>query len=140
MTDDTPPQGDAPDDKNALPEPRKDFGKRGPKPVVLYKPKDKSVAGLATNRKRSLAVSLAVVGGLSLAAYETVDWIDRKLNCEPDPANPDELICKRHSGGGSSSYRRSSGWHWSGGGGSSSSHGLSFGGFGHSGGGFFGGG
>ncbi|QGM98627.1 hypothetical protein [Methylocystis parvus] len=114
------------------------FGKRGPPPVVVHKPKPPGE--IISGQKRSLAVSLALMGAVTLGAYETFDWIDRKLNCEPDPAKPDELICK-HSGshgGSSSSYRRSgSAWHW--GGGSGSTHGVSFGGFGHSGG-FFGGG
>jgi uncharacterized membrane protein YgcG len=88
---------------------------------------------LASTRKRSLAVSLALTGALALGAYEAVDWIDRKLNCEPDPANPEELICKHRNG---SSYHRSysSGSHSSSGSGSSSTHGVSYGGFGHSGG------
>lgn len=118
----------------------KSFGKRGPQPVVVHKPRQPGDI-LLSGQKRSLAVSLALMGALTLGAYETVDWIDRKLNCEPDPAKPDELICKHGGGhgGSSSSYRRSSsGWRW--GGGSSSTHGVSFGGFGHSGGGFFGGG
>jgi hypothetical protein len=116
---------------------RKEFGRRGP-PVVLHRPKPPGSEPPAA-RKRSLAVSLAVMGALSLAAYETVDWIDRKLNCEPDPCNPEELICKRRSG---TTYRRyrSSGWRWlSHSSGSSSSHGFFFGGFGHSGGYHFGG-
>jgi hypothetical protein len=115
---------------------RKEFGKRGP-PVVLHKPKPPG-APPAEGRKRSLAVSLAVMGALSLGAYETFDWIDRKLNCEPDPANPEELICKHRSG---TTYRRyrSSGWRWSSHSSSSSSHGFLFGGFGHAGGFHFGG-
>ncbi|WP_424362047.1 hypothetical protein [Methylocystis parvus] len=117
----------------------KDFGKRGPPPVVIHKPKAPGEI-LFSGQKRSLAVSLALMGALTLGAYETFDWIDRKLNCEPDPANPDELICKHHSSSGGSSYRRSSSaWHWGGVGAAGSSHGASFGGFGHSGG-FFGGG
>lgn len=118
----------------------KEFGKRGPPPVVIHKPRAPGEIHFS-GQKRSLAVSLALMGALTLGAYETFDWIDRKLNCEPDPANPDELICKHHSSsGGSSSYRRSSsGWHWGGVGAAGSSHGASFGGFGHSGG-FFGGG
>lgn len=108
--------------------------KRAP-PVVTHKPRAPGEA-LVYERKRSFVVSLVAVGALSLGAYEAVDWLDRKLNCEPDPANPDELICKHHSG---SSYRRSSSsWHW--GGGSGSTHGVSFGGFGHAGGFHFGGG
>jgi hypothetical protein len=138
----------------------KEFGKRAP-PVVLRKPqssgagerppltpeKRKRIAEplkKPPRQKRSLAVSLAVMGALSLGAYETYDWINRKLNCEPDPANPGEQICKNRSG---STYRRSSNWHSSSGSGGSSSshssggstHGVSFGGFGHSGG-FSGGG
>ena len=118
---------------------RKDFGKRAPLPVVIHKPATLGSAPLGpATQKRSLAISLAVMGALSLGTYEAIDWLDRKLNCEPDPAKPDELICKHHSG---SSYRRSSnwrwssgsgsggGWHWSSGGGST--HGVSFGGFGH---------
>jgi hypothetical protein len=117
----------------------KEFGKRGPPPVVIHKPKAPGEI-LFSGQKRSLAVSLALMGALTLGAYETFDWIDRKLNCEPDPANPDELICKHHSSSGGSSYRRSSSaWHWGGVGAAGSSHGASFGGFGHSGG-FFGGG
>jgi hypothetical protein len=113
----------------------KNFGKRGPPPVVVHKPKAPGETAFS-GQKRSLAISLALMGALSLGTYEAIDWLDRKLNCEPDPANPEELICK-HSGGGST-YRRSSGsWHW--GGGSGSTHGVSFGGFGHSGGFHFGG-
>jgi hypothetical protein len=116
---------------------RKDFGKRVPPPVVLQKSEGaRSGDGLSTTRKRSLAVSLALIGALSLGAYEIHDWIDSGRNCEPDPANPDELICKHGSGGGGGgSYRRSSrGWGWfSGYGGSSSTHGVSYGGFGKSG-------
>lgn len=113
-------------------ETRKQFGKRAPPPVVIHKP---AASSDVMTRKRSLAISLALMGALSLGTYETIDWLDRKLNCEPDPAKPDELICKQRSG---ASYRRSSswsgsrsggGWHWSSGGGSS--HGVSFGGFGH---------
>jgi hypothetical protein len=136
----------------------KDFGRRAP-PVVLQKPKSpvenerpapeaERLKPAPAAQKRSLAVSLALMGALSLGAYETFDWIDKKLNCKPDPANPEEQICK-HSNG--STYRRSSGsrWssgsssgsgsHWFGSSGSSSTHGVSFGGFGHSGG-FSGGG
>ncbi len=118
----------------------KDFGKRSPPPVVIQKPRQPGE--IISGQKRSLAVSLALMGAVTLGAYETFDWIDRKLNCEPDPANPEELICKHSSshGGSSSSYRRSSSaWHW-GAAGAGSTHGVSFGGFGHSGGGFFGGG
>jgi hypothetical protein len=75
---------------------------------------------------------MRVKSNRSLGAYEVFDWIDRKLNCEADPANPDELICKDHSSG--SSYRRSSS-HWrsssSHDSSSSSAHGVSYGGFGH---------
>ncbi len=139
----------------------KEFGKRAP-PVVLHKPRPTGSGGrpLASDKpkhvaeplekppagqKRSLAVLLIMIGALPIGAVVTIDWIDRKLNCEPDPANPEEQICKHSSG---STYRRSSGWHWSSGfGGSSgshwssggSTHGVSFGGFGHSGG-FSGGG
>ncbi len=119
----------------------KDFGKRGPPPVVVHKPKAPGET-VFSGQKRSLAVSLALMGAVALGAYETFDWIDRKLNCEPDPANPEELICKHggSSGGSSSTYRRSSSaWHLGGVGAASSTHGASFGGFGHSGG-FFGGG
>lgn len=113
-----------------------EFGKSAPPPVVMHKPRPLGEQP-ATGQKRSLAISLVAMGALSLGAYEAIDWLDKKLNCEPDPANPDELICKHHSS--SSSYRRSrGGWHW--GGGSGSTHGLSFGGFGHSGGFHFGGG
>lgn len=118
----------------------KEFGKRGPPPVVIHKPKSPGEI-VFSRQKRSLAVSLALMGAVALGAYETFDWIDRKLNCEPDPAKPDELICKHSSshGGSSSTYRRSSSaWHL-GVGAAGSSHGASFGGFGHSGG-FFGGG
>lgn len=118
-------------------EKNKAFSKRGPPPLVIHKPKAPGEI-VFSGQKRSLAVSLALMGALTLGAYEAFDWIDRKLNCEPDPANPDELICKHHSSSGGSSYRRSSsGWHW--GAGAGSTHGVSFGGFGHSGG-FFGGG
>jgi hypothetical protein len=124
----------------------KEFGKRGPPPVVVHKPKPPGAVSVS-GQKRSLAVSLAIMGALSLGVYETFQWVDRKLNCEPDPAKPEELICKHRSG---STYRRSSGSHWSSGssgGGShwfgssssSSTHGVSFGGFGHSGGSFGGG-
>lgn len=110
-------------------------GKRGPQPVVIRKPKP-PIDELVSGRKRSLAVSMVLMGALTLGVYETFQWIDRKLNCEPDPANPDELICKHHSG---STYRSSSGWHWSSGSRSSAAHGAAFGGFGHASG-FFGGG
>jgi hypothetical protein len=111
-------------------EKRKDFGKRVPSPVVIQQAKAPS-APPSPERKRTLAVSLAVMGALSLSLYEAVDWIDKKLNCEPDPANPEELICKHGNG---STYHRSysSGWHSSSG--SSSTHGVSYGGFGHAGG------
>jgi uncharacterized membrane protein YgcG len=129
MADEQPKNGD---DKPLaqLPAP---FGKRGAKPIVTRKPK--TPAAGSSGQKRTLAISLVAMGALSLGAYEAIDWLDRKLNCEPDPNKPEELICKHSSSG--SSYRRSSssGWHWSSGGGSSS-HGFSFGGFGHSGGGF----
>lgn len=116
---------------------RKTFGKRGPAPVVARRPKAPGVAPPA-GQKRSLAVSLVMMGALSLAAYETFGWIDRKLNCEPDPANPEELVCKHRSG---STYRRArrGGWRWSSESGSSTSHGFTFGGFGHAGGFHFGG-
>lgn len=115
----------------------KTFGKRAPPPVVTHRPKPPHEPFIS-GQKRSLAISLALMGALSLGAYEVIDWLDRKLNCDPDPANPEELIC-RHSSSGSS-YRRSSsgGWHW--GGGSGSTHGVLFGGFGHAGGFHFGGG
>ncbi|WP_036282200.1 hypothetical protein [Methylocystis sp. ATCC 49242] len=113
----------------------KEFGKRGPAPPVVTHRAKASAGGGPSSQKRSLAVSLAIMGALSLGVYETIDWLDRKLNCEPDPANPDELICKHRSG--STYHRSSSGWHWAAGG--SSSHGASFGGFGHSGGFHFGG-
>jgi hypothetical protein len=124
-------------------EKQKDFGKRAPLPVVVHKPKASgakaAAAPLFSGQKRSLAVSLALMGALALGAYEAIDWIDKKLNCEPDPANPEELICKHRNG---SSYHRSysSGWHSSSGSGSSSTHGVSYGGFGHSGGSHSGGG
>lgn len=110
-------------------EKRKNFGNRGATPpVVVYKPKSLAGGGQMP-RKRSLAVSLVLMGAMSLGLYGAIDWLDRKLNCDPDPANPDELICKHSSG---STYRRSSsGSHSSYG---SSYHGISFGGFGHSGG------
>lgn len=116
----------------------KNFGKRVPAPpVVTHKPKPPGAAPSPLGQKRSLAVSLAIMGALSLGTYETIDWLDRKLNCEPDPAKPDELICKRSSTSGG--YRRSrSSWHWAAA--SGATHGLSFGGFGHSGGFHFGGG
>jgi hypothetical protein len=109
----------------------KRLGKRGAPPVVTHRP-GAVAAGVAG--KGSLARTLILAGAVSLGAYELVDWIDRKLNCEPDPANPDELICKNHNGG--SSYRRSSS-HWrssSSHDSSSSTHGVSYGGFGHYGG------
>lgn len=120
----------------------KEPGKRPPRPVVTHKPAARG-ANAGLGQKRSLAVTLVIMGAVSLGAYEAFDWIDRKLNCEPDPANPEELICKHRSG---SSYRRSSS-SWSSSHGSSysshssySTHGLSFGGFGHSGSGHSGGG
>ncbi|WP_442753309.1 hypothetical protein ACNHKD_09845 [Methylocystis sp. JAN1] len=116
----------------------KDSGKRGPPPPVLVRKAKASGVTVFSGQKRSLAVSLALMGAVTLGAYETFNWIDRKLNCEPDPANPDELICKHGSSHGGSTYRRSSSaWHW--GAGVGATHGASFGGFGHSGG-FFGGG
>lgn len=124
-----------------LPAPLK--GPKGPsKPIVMRKHMS-AVAGLpaGAGQKRTLAVSLALMGALALGTYELADWLDKKMNCEPDPNKPDELICKNRSSG--SSYHRSSGsgWHWSSGGSSSSSsHGFSFGGFGHSSGFHFGGG
>ena len=54
---------------------------------------------------------------------------------EPDPNNPEQQICKHSNGSTSHSSR---GWHWSSSS-SGSTHGVSFGGFGHSSG-FFGGG
>jgi hypothetical protein len=116
----------------------KNFGKRGhAPPVVTHRPRPPGAAPSAFGQKRSLAISLAIMGALSLGTYVAIDWLDKKLNCEPDPANPDELICKHHSSG--TSYRRSrSSWRSSGG--SGSTHGLLFGGFGHSGGFHFGGG
>lgn len=114
----------------------KGFGKRGPPPVVTHKPKKLGEPD-ASGQKRSLAVSLAIMGGLTMGTFAAVDWLDKKLNCEPDPAKPDELVCK-HSSNSGSTYRRSRGsWIWAAG--SGSRHGLSFGGFGHSGGFHFGG-
>ncbi|PPD43559.1 MAG: hypothetical protein CTY15_09300 [Methylocystis sp.] len=118
--------------------PEKKFGKRSPPPVVTHKPKRPGAPPVG-GQKRSLAISLAVMGSLALLGYEAIDWLDKKLNCEPDPANPEELICKHRGSGGSSYHRSRSSWY--GGGGSGSSHGSYFGGFGHSGGGYhFGGG
>lgn len=122
-------------------EKEKKFGKRGgAPPVVTHKPRIPGDKPPALKQKRSLVVSLVAMGALSIGAYSGIEWLDKKLNCEPDPNNPEELICKHRSG---STYRRSrgSGWSFSSGSHSSSSHGFSFGGFGHSGGGFhFGGG
>lgn len=119
----------------------KKFGKRGAAPpVVTHRPKIPGEKPPARNQKRSLVVPLIALGALSLGTSIIIDWLDRKLNCAPDPNNPGELICKHRSG---STYRRSrsSRWHFSSGSHTSSSHGFSFGGFGHSGGGFhFGGG
>lgn len=113
-------------------------GKRRPRPVITHRPRVDGA--VPAGQKRSLAIALVVMGAVALGGYEAIDWLDRKLNCEPDPNNPDELIC-RHSSG--SSYRRSSrSWHSSSSSHSSSysSHGVSFGGFGHSSGGHSGGG
>lgn len=122
-------------------EKEKKFGKRGgAPPVVTHRPKIPGEAPLARKQKRSLVVSLVAMGALSIGAYSGIEWLDKKLNCEPDPNNPEELICKHRSG---STYRRSrgGGWIFAASSHSSSSHGVSFGGFGHSGGGFhFGGG
>lgn len=113
----------------------KEFGRRAP-PVVLHKPKlpKERPNPLLRQQKRSLAVSLAVVGAVSLGGYGLYEWSE-SAHCEADPNNPDQQIC-RHSNGSTSHSSR--GWHWSSGS-SGSTHGVSFGGFGHSGG-FFGGG
>lgn len=115
----------------------KDFGRRAP-PVVLQKSKPPKNAAPpsagAPKQKRSLAVSLAVMGAVSLGAYGVYEWSERP-HCEPDPNNPEQQIC-RHSNGSTSHSSR--GWHWSSGS-SGSTHGVSFGGFGHSGGSFGGG-
>ncbi|BDV34882.1 hypothetical protein [Methylocystis iwaonis] len=107
----------------------KDFGRRAP-PVVLQKPKTSKERPnpILPQRKRSLAVSLAVMGAVSLGGYGLYEWIESP-HCEPDPNNPDQQIC-RHSNGSTSHSSR--GWHWSSGS-SASTHGVSFGGFGHSG-------
>jgi hypothetical protein len=108
-----------------------EFGKRRPRPVITHRPKGDGANPVAA-QKRSLAITLCVTGALALGTYEAVDWLDRKLNCEPDPNNPEELVCKHSSG---SSYRRSrSSWRSSSYSSSSSTHGVSFGGFGHAGG------
>ncbi|KAF2990163.1 hypothetical protein OGR47_11390 [Methylocystis sp. MJC1] len=113
----------------------KEFGRRAP-PVVLHRPKlpKEPPNQILPQQKRSLAVSLAVVGAVSLGGYGLYEWSEGP-HCEPDPNNPDQQICRHSSGSTSHSSR---GWHWLSGS-SASTHGVSFGGFGHSGG-FFGGG
>lgn len=119
-------------------EKQKTFGQRGMPSTVSRAPPSETVGA---GRKRSLAVNLVVMGALALAAYETLDWIERKINCEPDPAKPEELVCKHRNG---SSYRRSLGrsWRWSSreSAASPSAAGADFGGFGKSGHAFSGGG
>jgi hypothetical protein len=124
----------------ATPPPDKTRKKRGAPPVVTLRkrPARKKAAGA---NPRAIASNIMLFGAVALASYGVSDWLDRKFNCEPDPNNPDELICKHRDG--STSHRSRSVWRWSGAShdGASSAHGLSFGGFGHFGGGFhFGGG
>lgn len=108
-------------------EPSKSFGRRGAAANVETHAPREPTGNKTPTRKRSLTISLIGVGAISLGVYGAVDWLDKKLNCEPDPNKPDELICK-HSDG-PTSRRSASSWRSS----SSSYHGLSFGGFGHSG-------
>lgn len=106
--------------------------KRGAAPVVTLRRGPPPPDRIAP-RSRSLGVRLVMFGAVALASYEIFSWIDTKLNCEPDPNNPDELICRHRNG---STYSRSRRWGWRSSSSSSSSwHGLSFGGFGHYGGG-----
>jgi hypothetical protein len=133
----------------------REFGRRAP-PIVLHKPTAPADGSplpidpetlryiaeplkeppLVSDQKRSLAVSLATMGAFALGAY-AIFGIGEKVHCEPDPNNPEKEICHRSSGWHWSSGSSGGGSHWSGG--SSSTHGMSFGGFGHSGGSFGGG-
>jgi hypothetical protein len=106
----------------------KSFGKRGAPPVITHRP-GAGANGVIDADKITLAATLVFFIGLGGAMV--LDWIDRKLHCEDDPANSEQLICKEPGSGAiyhrSNKSSSSSSSHSA----SSSTEGVSFGGFGH---------
>jgi len=89
-------------------------GKRGAPPVITHRPG----AGAEQSGHRGVHWPHVVISTLiALIIYE-VFGLDHKSKCEPDPSNPEEMICKDRNGS------------YSGGGGSEHSS-VTYGGFGH---------
>ncbi len=110
----------------------KRLGKRGAPPVITHRPGAGANGGIDIDKIVANIVLTATLGvSIGLGSTVLLDWIDVKLHCEEDPANPEELICKEPGSG--ATYRRSnrssssSSYH----GASSSAEGVSYGGFGH---------
>lgn len=93
----------------------KSFGKRGAPPVITHRPG----AGAEQSGHQGVHWPHVVISALiALILYE-VFGLAHKSKCEPDPSDPEEMICEDRNGSYSSR----------GGGGDHSS--VTFGGFGH---------